>query len=185
MKADVKDILVQEIMTKSPRTGTSDMTVKQAAQVMRSARVGSLIILEGGKPIGILTERDLMNKIVAEGKSPGRVKVAQAMSQPLIYVTPTDRITDAAEKMSRSRVRRLPVVKGEKLVGIITENDILRLSPALIEITREWSRITGRARSENKEGMSSGYCESCSAYSDQLLMVDGELLCQECREGME
>ncbi len=88
MKGDVKDILIREIMTKAPKTGTPAMNVVEAAKLMRSERIGSLVVVDGDTAVGILTERDILNKIVAEGKSGKTVKVSQVMSAPLITVSP-------------------------------------------------------------------------------------------------
>jgi len=182
MKDDVRDIQVQEIMNRRPRTGTPDMTVQQAARAMSAARVGSLVILEGDVPVGILTERDFVNKIVSENKSPAKVLVKNIMSSPLKTIEPTEKVTEAAKMMSRLKVRRLPVTEDGHLVGMLTENDILRLSPALIEVTREWSRIMTGGKSLIEGGMTPGYCEICGAYSQQLRMIEGDLVCNECAE---
>jgi len=183
MRDDVKDIQVQEIMSRKPRTGMPDMTVQQAAKAMSSARVGSLVILNEGAPVGILTERDFVNKIVAEGKDPKKVIVKDVMSYPLRTIGPEEKVTDAAKQMSKLRVRRLPVVEGGRLVGMLTENDILRLSPKLIEVTREWSKImVGGKDTLAGGGMASGYCEICGAFSQQLKMIEGDLICPECAE---
>ncbi len=185
MKGDVKNILIREIMTKAPKTGTPAMNVVEAAKLMRSERIGSLVVVDGDTAVGILTERDILNKIVAEGKSGKTVKVGQVMSAPLITVSPDDTLADAAKRMSRKRVRRLPVCENGRLVGMLTENDVIKLSPALIEITREWSKILGRSRPGQDSVSMGGYCESCRSYSDELHMIEGELLCPECQEDLE
>ena len=135
------DILVEEVMTKSPRTGSPEMTVKEAAALMRDEKVGSLIIVEDALPVGIVTERDFLNKIVAENKVPSKTLVKDIMTSPLITATAKESLSDAAKRMSTMHVRRLPVVKSDVLVGVFTENDVLRISPSLIELTREWSRV--------------------------------------------
>ncbi|HSV42609.1 MAG TPA: CBS domain-containing protein [Methanomassiliicoccales archaeon] len=185
MKNDVREILVQEIMSKRPRTGSPDMTVQQAAKLMRDARVGSLVIIEDKTAVGILTERDLVNKVVALDLPSSDLKVERIMSAPLITVTPNEKVSDAARLMANKRVRRLPVCDGKRLVGILTENDILRLSPALIEVTREWSKILGRAGPGENNDRTAGYCELCGGYSIELKMKDGQLLCRECSEENE
>lgn len=185
MKGDIKDILVREIMTKAPRTGTPMMTVQEAAMLMRSERIGSLVVVDGNDAVGILTERDILNKIVAEGRSAKMVKVHEVMSAPLIVVGPEDTVADAAKRMSRKRVRRLPVCENGVLVGMLTENDVIKLSPSLIEITREYSKILGRGQTDADDNTMGGYCESCRSYSDELRMLDGQLLCPECKEELE
>ena len=141
MSDGTMEILVGEVMTKSPRTGSPNMTVKEAAVLMRDEKVGSLIIVEEGIPIGIVTERDFLNKIVSENKVPSKTRVKEIMTSPLITATAKESLADATKRMSSMHVRRLPVVRGDALVGVLTENDVLRISPSLIELTREWSRV--------------------------------------------
>ncbi|MBN1109482.1 MAG: CBS domain-containing protein, partial [Methanomassiliicoccales archaeon] len=157
---EVRDILVREIMSRKPRTGRPDMTVKEAANLMLREGVGSLVILEEGEPVGILTERDLLYKVVAEGRMPSRAKVERVMSSPVITISPEVSVSEAAKRMSDLHMRRLPVVERGRLIGMLTEKDILRLSPSLIELTREWSKLgQGLNSVRNERGSMAGYCE--------------------------
>lgn len=171
---------MREIMSGKPRTGTPDMTVQQAAMHMRSERIGSLVVMKDGRPVGILTERDIVNKVVAENEQATKITVGSIMSVPLIFIDPDELVSVAAKMMSQRKVRRLPVVKGGRLVGMLTENDVLSLSPSLIEITREWSKILRTGEAQNDVPSTSGYCEVCNSYSANLKLVDGESLCEEC-----
>jgi signal-transduction protein with cAMP-binding, CBS, and nucleotidyltransferase domain len=167
-------------MSGKPRTGTPDMSVQQAALHMRSERIGSLVVMKEGRPVGILTERDIVNKVVAENEQATKITVGSIMSVPLTYIDPEELVSVAARMMSQKRVRRLPVVKDGRLVGMLTENDVLSLSPSLIEITREWSKIVRTGEASRDVSSNSGYCEVCNSYSAELKMVDGEVLCPEC-----
>jgi len=175
-----KEIYIEEVMTKEPKTGRPDMTAQEAAKVMRKAQVGSLVVMDGKSPLGILTERDIMEKVVAEGKAASKVKVGDIMSEPLITVGPKDTVGEVAKKMSTMKVRRLPVVENGVLVGIVTENDMLRLSPSLIELTREYAKMGECGPIGEAPTTTAGYCENCTQYSDELIERDGELLCREC-----
>lgn len=180
---EAREILVREVMSSRPRTGRPDMTVKEAAALMLQEGVGSLIIMEDGQPVGILTERDLLYKVVAVGRSPTRTKVEKVMSSPVITIGPEANVSEAAKRMSQLHLRRLPVVEGGKLVGMLTEKDILKLSPSLIELTREWANIGVRPVGQsNGLGHLAGYCEICESYSIDLRLENGSLLCPECRE---
>lgn len=181
MKDKAKDITVEEVMSKSPKTIWPDMTAQEAGRLMKQEDVGSLVVIEDGTAVGIVTEKDLVEKVVAEGKPPGKVKVASIMSSPLVTIDPGMSVAEAAKKMSDMKLRRLPVVKRDKLIGILTENDILKLSPSLIEITREWSRlgVCGPLPSQAQQ-ITSGYCENCGAYFNELMMRNGELICPDC-----
>ncbi len=185
----VRDIYIEEIMTKAPVIGSPDLTAREAAFLMKSWKVGSVVIVEDGVPMGIVTERDFVDKVVAENKLPSKVTVREIMSSPLLTADPKTSVEEAARKMSSLGVRRLPVVVGDQLVGMVTENDILKLSPTLIQVTREWSRIRGEPMErEGEQTGLAGYCENCENYSYDLQVIGGvgggrgSLLCPECRE---
>jgi signal-transduction protein with cAMP-binding, CBS, and nucleotidyltransferase domain len=180
MKEKAKDILVEEIMSRNPRSASSDINAQAAARLMKHEDVGSLIILEDGAAVGMLTEKDLVHKVVAEGRSSSKVCVGDIMSSPLVTIGPKESVSDAARRMANLKLRRLPVVKDGKLIGVLTENDVLRLSPSLIELTREWSRLGARGGVLPRQLMTEGYCDSCGTYSDQLVEREGELLCVGC-----
>jgi CBS domain-containing protein len=182
-----RDIYVDEIMSKVPVIGNPELSARDLGVLMRSLKVGSVIIIEDGRPQGIVTERDFVEKLVAEDRRPSEVRARDIMTRPLVTVGPKDSVADAARKMAKLQMRRLPVVVGEQLVGMLTENDITRLSPSLIEITREWGNINGSVPFEREPGSFSGYCENCDNYSYDLRQAGavsgrGPLLCSECRD---
>jgi CBS domain-containing protein len=118
---------VTEIATKDViDTIGEEATVDVAARRMRERKRGCLIVTERGKPLGILTERDLVQRVIAEGKSPEKTKVSQVMSSPLITVGPEALASDAAKVMLDNRIRRLPIVEGEELIGMLTVTDFAK-----------------------------------------------------------
>jgi len=152
---------------------------------MKQEDVGSLIIIENEEAIGMLTERDLLEKIVSEGRSASRTKVGMVMTQPLVTVGPRETITNAARMMATLKLRRLPVISRGKLIGILTENDVLKLSPSLIELTREWSQLGVRGKKSKDPSVASGYCENCGAFSSDLITNGSELLCADCIDQLD
>ena len=183
----VRDIYVEDIMTKVPVIGSPDLKVRDIATLMRSWKVGSVIIVENDRPVGIVTERDFVEKIVAEDRLPSAVRAREIMSPPLVTIGPKDSVVDASKKMAQLQLRRLPVVVGDQLIGMLTENDITRLSPSLLEITREWRGINAYGDTERGPMSMAGYCENCENYSYDLRQTEGasergSLLCAECRE---
>ena len=169
-------------MSRRPRTARPDISAQAAARLMRQEDVGSLVIIEDGSAIGIITETDLVHKVVAEGRSASTVEVQEIMSCPLVTVGPRESVSVAARKMANMGFRRLPVVSDGQLVGVLTENDLLRLSPSLIELTREWSRIGQLGGAGPEQLATEGYCENCGAYSGQLVEHEGQLVCLVCLE---
>ena len=132
---------VMEVMSRSPVTASPDDTVDRVAGVMRTRDIGSLIVVEDGVPAGIVTERDIVTKVAAANLVPQTVKVRDIMTAPVVAIHPHEEVAEAARVMSDRKIRRLAVVEGGKLVGVITENDIIRIWPHLIEVTREYARL--------------------------------------------
>ncbi len=178
------EIPVRDIMTRPVITADADLDILSAALKMGSANVGCLIIVKGSEPIGILTERDLVKKVIARAVDPRDVKAGNIMSTPLISINPEASLRDAAAHMLRSGVKRLPVISNSKLVGIITDTDLVSGSSMgmndvltdLIEMHRENIHL------EQPRGEVRGICEVCGQLSDSLESVNGELLCWSCRD---
>ncbi len=177
MKARVP---VVEIMSASPVTISAEATVVEAASVMRDREVGSLVVLEGGRPIGIVTERDVVTKVAAANRPSQATNVRDIMSSPLVAVHPHQEVAEAAKVMAARKIRRLPVIKEGKLVGMLTENDIIRVWPQLIEVTREWDKAG--LESQFAKGVE-GHCDACGVYSTNLIWDRDLLVCPECRGG--
>jgi CBS domain-containing protein len=171
---------VFEIMSQNPITIAPSASAAEAARIMREKEIGSLIVTEGGKPAGIVTERDLVTKVAARDLRPGEVHVKDLMTSPVVAIHPDAEVVEAAKLMSSRKIRRLAVIKDGALVGVITENDILRVWPSMVEVTREWDRAGLDA--ELKRGIE-GHCESCGVYSTNLVWDGNLLACPECRAG--
>ncbi len=116
---------VKEYMTKPVKTIEGSATMAEAAKLMRNYRIGCLVVVDGDKPMGIITERDIAYKVVAEEKEL-TTKVSEAMTRDLKTVDGEKSIRDTAKLMAAHLIRRLPVLEGGKLVGIITIEDIMR-----------------------------------------------------------
>ncbi len=116
----VKDIMAKEVVTIE-----TSKTVFEAAELMSSNGVSCLIVVIKGFPVGIITERDVVRRIVAK-RSSLDVKVTEVMTKTLITVDPETSLKDAARVMSNNKIRRLPVLKNNKLVGIVAASDFVR-----------------------------------------------------------
>lgn len=121
--------LIEEVMTADVLVTAPDETVMNAAKSMKARNAGSIVVVDKGKPVGIVTEKDMLRKIVAEGLSPTGTRVRDIMSSQLITAGPEDPIKNAAKLMTQNGIRRLPIVKSGKLVGIITAADLFALDP--------------------------------------------------------
>jgi len=116
---------VKDVMTKTVITVEANKTVTEAAALMAKNDVGNLIVMDDNTPIGIVTERDFVRRVLAKEK-PSKTKISEVMSTPLRVIDPDAPLKEAARRMVRKRIRRLPVIKDNKLVGIITTTDFAR-----------------------------------------------------------
>ena len=101
-------------------------SVSEAARLMDERSIGSVLIEENGRVIGIMTERDILRKIVAKGKNPDKVKVKEIMNDPVITIDANEDILEASKIMDEKKIRRLVVVENGQIVGKITANSISR-----------------------------------------------------------
>ncbi len=176
-------MLVRDVMSSPVVTMDEDETTNKAANNMDMHDLGAVIVTnKAGKSIGIITERDLVIRVIAKNLKPDTVKAKEIMTTPLVTIEPEATISDAARRMTRLDIRRLVVIYKGNLVGIISSKDILGVMPELIEIMQERSRIEGAARTEeDAEVPLSGYCDSCDEYSENLKERNGQNICDECR----
>jgi len=180
-----KEVIVKEAMKTNLAVINPNFSVIEAAKVMKKRNIGNVIVVEGDQPVGILTESDILKKVVAEGKNPEKTMVKDVMSTPIIVVDPYITLEEAMKTMGKCNVRRLPVIEDNKLIGIITQRDISRISPVLHEISREWYDITMRDESHLKKQVFSGKCEDCGTLSSNLKNIDGRLLCDDCIDALK
>ena len=128
----VEDIMVREVITIDENS-----TVKEAAEVMNRFEIGSLIAIRNRKAIGIVTERDLLKRVVAKSKSSAKTKVKNIMSSPLVIVKPDTDLEDAVRMMFQMKIKKLPVVDEKRLVGLVSLTDIARFQPQMIKILKQ------------------------------------------------
>ena len=180
-----REVIVKEAMKTNLAKVEPGTTVLEASKLMKKRKIGNVIVVEKKQPIGILTESDILKKVVAEGKNAKDVIVKEVMSTPIIVIDPYVSLEEAMKTMGKCNVRRLPVIENDELIGIITQKDISRMSPVLHEISREWYDISIRDESHLKKQIFSGKCEDCGTLSANLKNVDGRLLCEDCIDALK
>lgn len=134
MPLKVEDVMVKEVITVDENS-----TVKEAADIMNKFEIGCLIVTKKGKAIGILTERDLLKRVVSQAKNPRKTKVGPVTSKPLIVVEPDMDLEEAAKLMFRMKIKKLPVVENGQLMGLVTLTDLARFQPQMIRILKKLS----------------------------------------------
>jgi CBS domain-containing protein len=118
---------VRDVMTPEPACVSAEDTTDKAAQLMRDRDVGSIVVTENGSGVaGIVTDRDIVVRAVADGKNPTEVRVSEVASSNPATLSPDDAINDAIGRMREENIRRLPVVEGDRPVGIVSLGDLAR-----------------------------------------------------------
>jgi len=179
-------MLVKDVMSSPAITIREDERIDRAAQLMDKHNIGCLIVTTAGeKPIGIITERDIVTRVVAKDIKPSEITAKDIMTAPLITISPDETLSEAARRMSNLNIRRLGVIYKGALIGIISSKDILAVTPELIEIIQEKARIEESELEEVENPPSAGYCDNCGRWSDDLVEVEGNFLCEDCRIELE
>jgi CBS domain-containing protein len=128
----VRDVMVREVITVDENS-----TVKEAVDIMNEFQIGSLIVLERGKAMGIVTERDFLRRVMAGAKNVVDTKVKEIMTTPLVVVEPSTDLEGAVNLMFQNKIKKLAVVDANKLVGIVTLTDIARFQPQMIRMLKQ------------------------------------------------
>ena len=183
-------MVVKDIMSSPVVALDEDSTSNKVATLMDENALGCVIITnKAGKPVGIITERDLVVRVLAKNLVPDAIKAKEIMTSPLVTIQSEATISEAARRMSGMDIRRLGVIYKGNLVGLISSRDILGVMPELIEIIQERTRIEDAAEAEEnmvvEETPLSGYCDRCGVFSQNLKDVNGENLCEDCRIELE
>lgn len=172
----------QDIMTDGVIAVDATTSVKEAARQMRDEHIRSLVVLEDGEAVGILVGRDIVYKVVSDGQNPAEVTVRDVMTEDLVTAREEDDVEEIARAMVEHDISRVPILRGENLVGIVTHTDLVRSWPSYIDLLEEEAKVFDAPDGVAEEGRTfAGTCDACENYSDDLLQADGEALCPTCR----
>ena len=166
-------------MSQQVITADINETLPNIAKKMIKYDRSSAIVTEDGKPIGIITERDISRKLLPDDIKPSSVSLSEIMTAPLIIIDYYAPVSDAIGMMLSNKIRRMPVFRNEELVGIITSQDI-------VAVSAEMSNTLQELMESDRESMLiselEGNCDICGRYSYQLTPVDGRSLCEDCAD---
>ena len=132
----VKDVMVREV-----KRIDENVTIKEAANVMNKFEIGCLIAVEKGKISGIITERDLLKRVLAKGKNASKTRVRDIMTSPLIVTEPKMDLDKAVKLMFQKKIKKLPVIENKRLVGLLSLTDVARVQPQAVALFRQFSKI--------------------------------------------
>jgi CBS domain-containing protein len=141
----VEDVMVRDVVTIDENS-----TVREAADVMNKFEIGCLIAVKKGKAVGIITERDLLKRVVAEARDVNKTKVKAVMSSPLVVVEPSMNLEEAVKLMFQMKIKKLPVVEEKRLVGLVSLTDIARFQPQMIKILKQLAMRQAAPKSMKK-----------------------------------
>lgn len=178
-----EELRVKDIMSSPVIDADVEESAEEVANKMIRYNIGSIVVTEKGFPVGMITKRDLVYKVVAKNLKPSEVKARDIMSSPIHVANPDDLIDNALRNMNKLKIDHLIVVHRDKLVGIISTTDILQVTPEILDIVREKMKM-GNVKASG-EGYTEGFCDACGEWSDMLLRVDDQYLCEDCRMELE
>lgn len=170
-------------MTKKPISINPTITIDECSKIMLKEHIGSLLIVEGGKLVGIIAEQDIVRKVVAKGLDPHNTKIKEIMVTNIITIDPDSDIYEAIVIMRDSNIRHLPVMHKKSMVGYLTIKDVLKIEPQLFELLVEKFEIREERNKPvfGEERMPGGICEICSNYANELYHLEGIMYCSSCK----
>lgn len=134
-------LLVRDVMARNVKTIRTDDTVLEAVSKMNKFRIGSVVVTNNGRPVGIVTERNILERIVEPRLDPMIVRVKEIMSSPVITIESNAGLDEAVQIMVKKSIKKLPVTEGGKVTGILSTTDIVRSSPTRLGILEELLRV--------------------------------------------
>ena len=127
-------MLVRDVMTKEPRVVRRDTNVQEVVATMNKFDISSVIVVEEKRPVGIVTHKDIISKLVQARIPPEAVTAREVMSTPILTISEDASIEEATRMMVKKRIKKLAVTRNNELVGIITSSDLMREAPKLTEM---------------------------------------------------
>ena len=184
----MKSILVADVMTREPVTVKPDETLFNCAKKMVRKKVGSLLLVDGKKLVGFISQKDILWALIKKSSDDLlRIKAIDISPKKIAIIKPTATIQEAIEKMKKLQFERLPVVEGGKLLGIVTVRDVLSFQPDIypeleefIQIREEQEKLK-RLKRKDLAVIEDGICEECGKRA-QLYRSHGMLVCESCRD---
>lgn len=172
-------VLVRDIMNSPVISASTEASIKDIAIKMKEEKVGSIVIMDKEKTLGIVTDWDIVSNAVVKDIKPSMLKASDIMQQ-LHTIEGEEGVTEAARILRKHNIKRLGVVYKNRLVGIISASDVIAVTPDLVDVISEKSALI-RGETGRSMGNVSGYCDECGEWSDLLQYEEGTFTCEECR----
>jgi CBS domain-containing protein len=172
-------VMVKDVMNSQVITAPPSASVKELADKMSRAKVGSVIIMDKDKPLGIVSDWDIVSRATIRDELPSKI-VAEDIMEPLQTIESEEGITQAARLLRKHSIKRLGVTYKNKLVGVISSSDVIAVTPELVDVVSEKASLL-RGEMGRSPAFISGYCDECNEWSDYMQYTDGKFICEECR----
>jgi len=171
-------ITCADAMTTEPVTIREFASIPDCASLMKEKHVGALLVVEKSSLKGIITEQDIVRRVVAEGLDPKETVAKDILSSRIYSIEPGADIFEALLVMKDENIRHVTVMDGDKLLGLVTGKDILKIEPQLFELLAE--KIELREAARKPLGISEGNCDDCGKFEEKLYFMSEKTLCKEC-----
>jgi len=175
-----EELKVKDIASEGVIAIDKNATVSEASKKMRDQNIRSLVVVSGDEAVGIIVDRDITYNVVAEGEDASQLEVEEVMTSELVTASEEDVVEDVAKAMTNNNISRLPVLRGDKVVGIITRKDIIKAWPAYINLITERAQLN-HSNEPVRPQIHAGICDSCGNYSNELKLKNGRWHCENCR----
>jgi len=184
----MKKVLVADVMTRDPVTISPDANLFECAKKMVKKKVGSLIIVENKKLLGFISQSDILWALTKKSSNNLKnVKAIEISPKKVAVIKPECELTDAIQKMKKTKFEKLPVIQNNEVVGIVAAKDILNFNPELYPEIEEFSKIRQESeklkRIKEAEKRREGICEECGRQGI-LFKANGMLLCESCKDSI-
>jgi len=187
----MKKIMIADIMTKEPVIVKPGVNLAECTKKMVAKNVGSLLIVDGKKLVGILTEKDILWALLKKAKKELElIKAEDIATKKIATIKPTLTIREAIDRMKKLKFERLPVIQENQLVGIVTAKDILNFNPEFYPELEEFAKIREQSsklrkfeKAKDTKFVREGICEQCGK-KDLLCKMNGMLLCESCKDAI-
>jgi CBS domain-containing protein len=174
-------VLVRDIMNSPVVSASPSDNVRDIAKKMKEEKIGSIVIMDKDKPVGIVTDWDIVSNGLSKDAKPSQIKAREVMKD-IHTIESEESITEAARQLRKHNIKRLGVIYKKRLVGIISSSDVIAVTPDLVDVVSEKAAIIrGELGITRAAGNVSGYCDECGEWSDLLQHDEGTFICEVCR----
>lgn len=172
-------VTVGDAMTKSPFYISPTTTLSNCAKHMADKHVGAMLIKDGNSLLGIVTEQDMVRKVIALEHDHKQMTVSDIMEKRLLTISPESDVSKALIRMRDANIRHLPVMENDTLLGLLTLKDILKIQPQLFDLIVDKFEVRGLAKQYSEKA--DGICPLCGNYTNNLVDNSGQLVCEDCK----